>query len=202
MAQRKARTKGGRTARGATTPQVYRVPGVRVSVVCERWVRMRRRPVIQTSGALAAALSACIPADDEREHFVMVTLDVRRRLLGVHTLSIGCLTGSIVHPRELLRLAVLMGACTISVGHNHCSGDPEPSSEDVELTWRLMSCLELVGIEFGDHVVLGSAGRWVSMRERGCLETDAQQRSSRGQPARSTKTAAPAPPVPKVASGS
>ena len=92
-------TKGAGAPQGTRVPQVYRVPGVRVSVVRERWVRIQRRPIIDTSIALAAALSACIPADDAREHFVMAILDVRQRLLGVHTVSIGCLTGTLVHPR-------------------------------------------------------------------------------------------------------
>jgi DNA repair protein RadC len=70
-----------------------------------------------------------------------------------------------VHPREVFRDAIAVGAVALILAHNHPSGDPEPSEDDVRLTRRLQRCGETLGIEVLDHLVVG-AGRWVSLRER------------------------------------
>ena len=80
----------------------------------------------------------------------------------------GCLTSSLVHPREVFQEAVVSRAAAIILFHNHPSGDPEPSAEDLSLTRRLCSAGTLMGIEVLDHVVLG-AGRFVSLKDRGVL---------------------------------
>jgi DNA repair protein RadC len=82
--------------------------------------------------------------------------------------SVGCLTSSLVHPREVFREAVSARAAAILLFHNHPSGDPEPSAEDLSLTRRLASAGSLMGIEVLDHLVLG-AGRFVSLKQRGVL---------------------------------
>ena len=81
----------------------------------------------------------------------------------------GCLTSSLVHPRETFKPAILGGAAAIVLAHNHPSGDPEPSAEDVALTRRLVSAGTLLGIEVLDHVIIGEAGRFVSLKERGVI---------------------------------
>ncbi len=80
-------------------PKSYLMPSLRVSAVWEHDIHTRQRPEIRTSADLSAVLDACLPEDDRRERFVMAMIDVRCRLIGVHTVSIGCLTGTIVHPR-------------------------------------------------------------------------------------------------------
>ena len=105
----------------------------------------------------------------DREVFVIALLTIRHRVLGLHTVSVGCLTSSLVHPREVFKPAFLAGAAALLLAHNHPSGDPEPSGEDVALTRRLASAGTLLGIDVLDHVVLGEAGRFVSLRERGVL---------------------------------
>jgi DNA repair protein RadC len=102
------------------------------------------------------------------ETFGLLALDVRRRLRHEAVVSVGCLTSSLVHPREVFQEAVVARAAALILFHNHPSGDPEPSPEDVALTRRLCSAGTLMGIEVLDHIVLG-AGRFVSLKERGLL---------------------------------
>ena len=102
------------------------------------------------------------------ETFGVLVLDVRHRLKKEAVISVGCLTSSLVHPREVFQEAVVSRAAALILFHNHPSGDPEPSAEDVALTRRLASAGGLMGIEVLDHVVLG-AGRFVSLKQRGVL---------------------------------
>jgi DNA repair protein RadC len=102
------------------------------------------------------------------ETFGLLALDVRHRLKKEAVVSVGCLTSSLVHPREVFQEAVVSRAAALILFHNHPSGDPEPSAEDVALTRRLASAGALMGIEVLDHVILG-AGRFVSLKQRGVL---------------------------------
>ena len=100
--------------------------------------------------------------------FGLLALDVRHRLRREVVVSVGCLTASLVHPREVFQEAVVSRAAALVLFHNHPSGDPEPSAEDLALTRRLVQAGTLMGIEVLDHVVLGR-GRYVSLKERGVL---------------------------------
>lgn len=91
-------------------------------------------------------------------------LDARHRLMREEVVSVGSLVATIVHPREVFRPAVRHGAQGVVVVHNHPSGDPGPSEEDVAVTDRLHRCGLLLGIEVLDHVVVG-AGGWCSLRD-------------------------------------
>jgi DNA repair protein RadC len=102
------------------------------------------------------------------ETFGLLALDVRQRLKREVVISVGCLTSSLVHPREVFQEAVVSRAAALVLFHNHPSGDPEPSGEDVSLTRRLVSAGSLMGIEVLDHLILG-AGRFVSLKQRGVL---------------------------------
>jgi DNA repair protein RadC len=102
------------------------------------------------------------------ETFGLLALDVRHRLKREAVVSVGCLTSSLVHPREVFQEAVVSRAAALVLFHNHPSGDPEPSGEDVSLTRRLVSAGTLMGIEVLDHLILG-AGRFVSLKQRGVL---------------------------------
>jgi DNA repair protein RadC len=102
------------------------------------------------------------------ETFGLLALDVRRRLKREAVVSVGCLTSSLVHPREVFQEAVVARAAGLILFHNHPSGDPEPSAEDLALTRRLASVGTLMGIEVLDHLILG-AGRFVSLKDRGVL---------------------------------
>lgn len=102
------------------------------------------------------------------ETFGLLALDVRQRLKREAVVSNGCLTSSLVHPREVFQEAIAARAAALVLFHNHPSGDPEPSAEDLALTRRLVSAGALLGIQVLDHLVLG-AGRWVSLKERGVV---------------------------------
>ena len=101
----------------------------------------------------------------ERETFFVLLLDGRHRLLASERVSEGTLTTSLVHPREVFRTAIRSSAAAVVVAHNHPSGDPEPSRQDLEVTRRLAECGRLVGIPLDDHVVVGH-GTHVSIRDR------------------------------------
>lgn len=107
-------------------------------------------------------------AQERQEHFVALLLDAHHCLTARKTISIGSLTAAIVHPREVFAPAILASAASLIVVHNHPSGDPEPSEEDVSLTRRLVEVGELVGIAILDHVIVASRGI-VSFRARQLL---------------------------------
>lgn len=103
-----------------------------------------------------------------REHFVVLLLNARHELQGRETVSIGSLNASIVHPREVFLPAILHSAASVVLVHNHPSGDPEPSEEDLSITRRLVEVGELVGIDVLDHVIIASRGT-ISFRNRKLL---------------------------------
>lgn len=103
-----------------------------------------------------------------REHFVVLLLNARHELDRRETVSIGSLNASIVHPREVFLPAILHSAASLVLVHNHPSGDPEPSEEDLSITRRLLEVGELVGIGVLDHVIVASRGT-VSFRARQLL---------------------------------
>jgi DNA repair protein RadC len=102
------------------------------------------------------------------ERFGIVMLDSKLRLIRSETLSVGILDASIAHPREVFRTAMLASASAIALFHNHPSGDPAPSEDDVFITTRLVAAGQLMGINVVDHVILG-AGRWYSFHDAGML---------------------------------
>jgi DNA repair protein RadC len=102
----------------------------------------------------------------DREEFVVLVLDAKNKLLGFHVVSVGSLTSSLVHPREVFKIAILGNAAAIILLHNHPSGDPLPSAEDLSITTRLCEVGEVLGIKVLDHVIIGE-GRYVSFVEDG-----------------------------------
>lgn len=102
------------------------------------------------------------------EQFWLVLLDSKTRVQREVMLSQGTLSSSPVHPRDLFRLAIRQAASSLVLVHNHPSGDPEPSQEDIDLTRRIEAVGELVGIRVADHLVVGDGG-YVSFLERGWI---------------------------------
>jgi DNA repair protein RadC len=102
------------------------------------------------------------------EQFGVVLLDTKHRVLRTTVVTVGTVDASIVHPREIFREAASAGAAAIVLFHNHPSGDPEPSQDDVVLTRRVAAAGILMGIDVVDHVILADA-RYCSMREKGLL---------------------------------
>ena len=102
------------------------------------------------------------------EHFVVILLNTKNKVLAVTTVSVGSLNASIVHPRELFQRAILANAASVVLVHNHPSGDPTPSPEDISLTKVLVEAGRLLDIAVLDHVIIGD-GRFVSFKEIGVL---------------------------------
>ena len=102
----------------------------------------------------------------DREHFKAALLNTKNQILRVVTVSIGSLNASIVHPREIFKPAISASAASIILVHNHPTGDPSPSKEDVEFTRRFAKCGDLMGIQLLDHIIIGS-GRYRSLKESG-----------------------------------
>lgn len=148
-----------------------RVPGLRV--VRERTTEYGERVPLTTPREAAAAMRTYFEAhhgqDIDREHFMVAVLDSRHRIIATETISSGCLTSSLVHPRETFRLAVALAGAAVIVAHNHPSGDAEPSSEDLSLTRRLVSGGVLLGVPVLDHIILAEGERWTSLKERGVV---------------------------------
>lgn len=103
-----------------------------------------------------------------KEHFVAIHLDTKHQILGDEIVSVGSLSASIVHPREIFKTALKRSAAAIICAHNHPSGDPAPSPEDIDVTERLVQAGWILGVEVLDHVIIGDK-RYVSFRERGLL---------------------------------
>lgn len=123
---------------------------------------------ITHAGAIVATAQALLQEED-REVFLVLFLNARSKVNGAHVVSVGDLDSSIVHPREVFKAAILAGASRIVCAHNHPSGDPGPSPEDIAVTQRLKEAGKLLGIELLDHVIIASDGRHVSLRERGLI---------------------------------
>lgn len=111
----------------------------------------------------AAALMAVLK-DEPSEVFAMLCLTTKHRVIAYHEVSRGTLDSTLVHPREVFKAAILANAAAIVVCHNHPSGDPSPSLDDLELTKRLIATGELLGISVLDHVVVGDS-RYYSFKE-------------------------------------
>ncbi|RJO61962.1 MAG: JAB domain-containing protein [Dehalococcoidia bacterium] len=103
----------------------------------------------------------------EQERFRVLLLNVKNRLIGEADIYVGTLNSTPAHPREVFRQAIRRNAAAVILVHNHPSGDPEPSREDVDVTKRLVDVGKTIGIEVLDHVVIGD-GRWLSMKAK-CL---------------------------------
>ena len=103
-----------------------------------------------------------------KEHFVCLFLNTKNHVMAQETISIGSLNASIVHPREVFHAAIKRRSASIICVHNHPSGDPTPSPEDIEITKRLVEAGRIVGIDVLDHVIIGD-GKFVSLKEQGLM---------------------------------
>ncbi len=104
----------------------------------------------------------------KKEHFLVVCLDTRNHLVGIRTVSIGSLDCSIVHPREVFKDAISSCAASVIFVHNHPSGDPTPSEDDIKLTKRLVEASEIIGIEVLDHIIVCDKD-YLSMKAKNLL---------------------------------
>ncbi|MBS4024999.1 MAG: DNA repair protein RadC [Clostridia bacterium] len=125
------------------------------------------RPVIRSPQDIAALVLEEMRSLD-REHFKTLALNTKNQVLAIETVSIGSLNSSIVHPREVFKNPIKRSAAAIVLVHNHPSGDPTPSSEDVAVTKRLIEAGKILGVEVLDHLVTGNKG-YISLREKNLM---------------------------------
>jgi DNA repair protein RadC len=128
--------------------------------------QLRERKLLTRPAEVAHYLALRYWARDQ-EVVGALFLDVRRRLLSEKELFRGTLDRAVVEPREVLKEGLLRGASGVILFHTHPSGDPTPSPEDLAFTQRMKDAGEIVGVRLLDHFILGSAGQWVSLRQRG-----------------------------------
>lgn len=109
--------------------------------------------------------------NETKEHFVVMSLNTKNHITGFDTVSIGSLTASVVHPREVFETALRHHAASIILLHNHPSGDPDPSREDINITQKLVDAGGVMGIPVLDHVVIGD-NRFISLKEKGLIHEE------------------------------
>ncbi|MDI6825174.1 MAG: DNA repair protein RadC [Bacillota bacterium] len=137
-----------------------------VELARRMWAEQRGpRPVVRNAGDLAAVVIPKLRYLD-REHLLVVMLDASNRVVGMETVSVGDLTSSIAHPREVFKPCIRRNAAAVALAHNHPSGDPVPSEDDLAITERLIAAGRLLGIEVLDHVILSDDG-YISLRQAG-----------------------------------
>ena len=106
--------------------------------------------------------------EEAQEVFGILILNTKNKIVAVHEVSRGTLNASMIHPREVFKPAVLHNAAAIICFHNHPSGNPEPSIEDIEMTKRLVNAGKIMGIDVLDHIIVGE-DRYVSLKVRGVM---------------------------------
>jgi len=122
------------------------------------------KPVLKSPEDVAAEVRSQLKGK-KKEHFLVLCLDTRNRLIDLKVVSIGSLDTSVVHPREVFKEAISSCAASVIFAHNHPSGDPEPSKEDTELTKRLVKAGEILGIDVLDHIIICDKS-FVSLKAR------------------------------------
>lgn len=122
------------------------------------------KPKITTPSDVADILMLDM-AHLKKEHFKIVMLDTKNQVIGIEDISIGSLNSSIVHPREVFKEAIARSSASIILVHNHPSGDPTPSKEDIAITRRLAEGGDILGIKVLDHIIIGN-NRFLSLKEK------------------------------------
>lgn len=136
--------------------------GKRLSVVSEE-----TKPVIRSPADVARLMMSDLRYE-AREHLYVLVLDARSQVRHKRLVSTGTLTESLVHPREVYLEAIKFSAASIILVHNHPSGDPDPSPQDVKSTKRIVEAGQVLGIDVLDHIVIGD-GKWSSLKQLGLM---------------------------------
>ena len=104
----------------------------------------------------------------KKEHFRIIILDTKNQIISIESISVGNLNASIVHPREVFNIAIKRSANSIILVHNHPSGDPTPSTEDINITHRLIDAGNIIGIKVLDHIIIGD-NKYISLKQRNII---------------------------------
>jgi DNA repair protein RadC len=107
--------------------------------------------------------------EETQEVFGILALNTKNKVVGFDIIHRGSLNASIVHPRDVFKSLLLKNAASFMCFHNHPSGDPQPSREDINVTERLVEAGKIIGIDMLDHIITGDEGKYVSLKEKGYL---------------------------------
>ena len=152
----------------------YSIPVYRVSLVRDSKIESAQAQI--RSSRDARDILAQYLSDVDREHFVVMMLDQKNKVIGIHTVSTGSLTGTVVHPREVFKVLILSNCAAFVCGHNHPSGSPGPSRDDRALTQRLQEAGKLMGIAMLDHIIVGDGtSEYFSFADEGLLNATARE---------------------------
>ena len=146
---------------------MYNIPSVKVQLVRDCIIKTEIRPVITSPDTVSEIMQPFCELHCE-EHFYCLFLSTKNRINGIHEVSIGTLNAAVVHPREVFKAAILSNSAAVILVHNHPSGDPSPSPEDIQLTRQLVEAGKLLDMPVLDHVIIGNR-RYSSLKERGIL---------------------------------
>jgi len=145
---------------------MYSIPKYKIELIRDGSQKTEVKKVSSPSDAVPI-IQAYLERVD-REHFIILLLDIKNKLIGINTVSIGSLNASVVHPREVFKAAILANAAAIIMAHNHPSGDVEPSKDDIESTIRIKNAGEILGITLLDSIIIGN-NYYCSLKERGLV---------------------------------
>lgn len=148
------------------------IPAKRVDIVSLKMVKESSRlykPRHINRPQDAAALIRDLLSDSDREKIMAICLDSKNQPTCITTVSIGTLTSSTAHPREVFKTAITSNSAGIILAHNHPSGDLSPSRDDITTTERLKEAGDLLGIDLLDHLIIGQGDRYLSFREQGLM---------------------------------
>ncbi|WP_031513153.1 RadC family protein [Desulfofalx alkaliphila] len=148
------------------------VKAVQVKAALELGRRLTLSPSAQRATVNSPDDAAALVMDGmrylDREHFCALLLNTKNHVLSKETISVGTLNSSMVHPRELFKIAIKKSAAGVILVHNHPSGDPTPSSDDISITRRLIESGEILGISVLDHLIIGD-NKFVSLKAKGLI---------------------------------
>jgi DNA repair protein RadC len=144
---------------GSTTASAKYIPVYHVELVRDRLIKVEPRPSIHNPDDVVAILQDELLKAD-REKLVCLMLNAKNVVIGMDVVSVGSLTSSIAHPREIFKSAILKNAAAIILSHGHPSGDPTPSREDIQMTERVSKAGEILGIKLLDHIISGEQGNY------------------------------------------
>ena len=158
---------GGKTSERKENHAAKRVEIVSVKLCREASILYEQRQV-QNPGDAARLVEGFL-ADSDREMIMAVCLDTKHQPTAITTVSVGTLNSSLVHPREVFKVAILSNAAAMILAHNHPSGVATPSEDDIAITKRLIDAGTVMGIDVLDHIIIGGTDNYKSMRELGVI---------------------------------
>ncbi len=162
---------------GASLEELFQVKGIGLAKASqikaafelasrlEGYSETGKKPIVKTPEDVVSLLRGRLK-DKKKEYFVVLLLDTRNQLIKTSEVSVGSLDASIVHPREVFKEAITGSAASVIFAHNHPSGDPAASEDDISLTKRLVEAGEIVGIDVLDHVIIGDKN-YLSLKREG-----------------------------------